>query len=1613
MQQKYQGATPHFVKKVTSHGLTRVAKADVDAYKVFVNQVLSFYQEDEIAKYRPEDVAAVIQHSFEFIKTRNIKSSFQIRVFNPDADTDGYETPHTVVEILSNDQAFLVDSVTEAITRVGLKIYHLSHPLLDAGRDKKGKLTALAPMSKQTDRMAAESFMHIQISHLVSKKACDRIQRVVSEVLEAARYAYEDWHPIELRLGAAMSELLTSIEQYTRKQKAENQQDLLEQAEEIQAFLEWLRQDHFVFLGYHEFERTDTKAGFREVKDAALGIFKQGPQLLDNEVLATACTKATCNVSGFRFLELTKTSRKSLVHRPVHMDHITIRKIDENGKVTGEHCFLGLFTSIVYYRSVRDIPIIRKKLDYIRERSGFAVGGHSGKALGAVLEDYPRDELFQASEEDIFHSAMGIVALSVRPKIRLFIREDELRRFLSCIIMVPRDVMNTQLRERIEKILADAFGGTISNHYLQITEKHLARLQIIIKVGPKGVPAYDIENIQDEIARVARRWNDDFRAELEHRVGEEKAETIFEEYKNAFSVSYTNRFSAKDAYYDILKINEVITQNRIAFDIYEPEENVDSTLHFKVYSPDEQIELSRIMPILDNMGLRVIDEHTYHVQPASFDRSIWVHRFRFNLDARVDLALKDIKVNFETAISRVWEGKNYSDRLNALILFGGLHWREVVLVRAYMRYLQKAAFAYSQEFIQEALGKHPGLVKLLLELFYVRFEPSLKKKRQDEQKKIVSRIEQLLAKVPNLAEDRVVRTMMEVILATLRTNFYQKDEHGNSKDYLSFKLRSNDISILPQPRPYAEIYVFSPRMEGIHLRGGKVARGGLRWSDRIEDFRTEVLGLMKAQMTKNSVIIPVGSKGGFVVKKPPKTGGREAFLEEGVECYKTFLRGLLDLTDNMVGDKTVPPADMVAHDDPDPYLVVAADKGTATFSDIANGVAREYGFWLDDAFASGGSAGYDHKKMGITARGAWISVAHHFNKIGRDVDRDDFTVVGIGDMAGDVFGNGMLLSEHIALIGAFNHMHIFLDPNPDVAASYKERQRLFALPRSSWEDYNSKLISSGGGIFERSAKSIKLSKEIKKRLGTHRDVVTPDECIRLLLKSPVDLLWNGGIGTYVKSSLESHDDVGDKANDVVRINGRELRAKIVGEGGNLGLTQLGRIEYAMNGGMVNTDAIDNSAGVDCSDHEVNIKIALGQMVRRKKLTEKNRNHFLEEMTDEVAGLVLRDNRLQNQALSISGVSLSEIDLRFMRDLEERGRLDRAVEFLPSEEDLVRRRSEGGNLTRPEMSVLLAYAKLSLKEDILATSLPDDRYFEEDLQEYFPVPMRQKYKNVISSHPLRREIIATQIANSIMNRLSPTLFFRLAEDTGRTSESVARAYTIVRDVFGLRSMWEEIEVLSAPVDIQTRFSLLLEVQHLAERACLWFLHHYHKPLEIKKVSNDFAGGIAEVQKVLPKLLPPLAKKDFDNRLVVYTQQSVPEELAKRLASASVMVSGCDIVEVARQTALPAEDVGRAYFEVGERLHLSWLRSVLESMPKHSYWKNLSVQTMVDEFYSRQKRLTSKILADAKTVKTAVSSWIKDHEERLERFDQFVEDLRAQEEHDISMIVVALRKVEELG
>ncbi|MFN7085972.1 MAG: NAD-glutamate dehydrogenase [Burkholderiales bacterium] len=1587
---------------------TRLANARREQAERFVVQYYAQVDPEDLAERSAADLYGAALSHLGFARKRQAGRP-RIRAINPALDEHGWQSPHTVIEIVNDDMPFLVDSVTMAVNRRGLTLHLLIHPIVRVTRNADGELLAL--LEPGASEGMPESFMHVEIDRLAEAADREALCADLAAALADVRAAVEDWHEMQARLGGVIAEIEHSAPPLAPADIAE-----------AVAFLRWLGDNHYTFIGYrcHELVTTESGEALRVVPGSGLGVLRAARPAERSASFAALPSAVRALAREPLLLIVTKSNSRSSVHRPGYLDYVGVQRFDARGAVCGEHRFLGLFTSTAYMASPEDIPLLRRKVAAVIARAGLAPASHAGKALHNVLATYPRDELFQISIDELLQTALRILQLGERQRFRLFMRRDRYQRFVSCLIYVPRENYNTEVRLRWQQILTEALHGTSTEYSVFVSESVLTRVLITVRTQPGSVPEYDEKELEARLAAAARRWQDDLNAALAAAVGEARGSRLFRTYGAAFPAGYREDQAARNAVADIEMMTRLDAENPVAMALYQPLEAAPGIVRFKLFHVGSAVPLSDALPMLEHMGLRVLDERPYEIVPAAGE-AVWLHDFGLQPVDGSEIDVDAVQAVFVEAFGRLYRGEIENDDLNRLVLAARLAADEVVVLRAYGKYLRQTGFALPQQFVEATLARHAPLARMLVRLFELRLHPDAyddAAAAREEQA-----IGQALERVENLNEDRVLRQFLALILATLRTNRWRRDAAGRPRSFLSFKFDPARIPGLPEPRPMFEIFVYSPRFEGVHLRGGKVARGGLRWSDRPEDFRTEILGLLKAQMVKNAVIVPVGSKGGFVLKRASAPGERDALLMEGIACYQDFLRGLLDLTDNLVAAAVMPPPQVRRLDADDPYLVVAADKGTTSFSDHANAIAQEYGFWLGDAFASGGSAGYDHKKMGITARGAWEAVKRHFREIGIDAQTTDFTVVGIGDMSGDVFGNGMLLSRHIKLVAAFDHRHVFLDPDPDPQASFRERARLFALPRSSWADYDARLISQGGGVFARSAKSIAISSEAARVLGIEPGALTPNELIAAILRAPVDLLYNGGIGTYVKATAESHAEVGDRANDGVRVNGAELRCKVVVEGGNLGLTQRGRIEYALagcggKGGRINTDAIDNSAGVGTSDQEVNIKILLGLVMAEGELTEKQRNRLLAEMTDDVAAHVLRDNYFQTQSLSIArrmGVRLLDAQARFIRFLERAGRLNRALEFLPGEEEIAERKARKIGLTAPELAVLLAYSKIWLHEELLASGLPDDPWVATALERYFPAALRGRYAAYLPRHPLRREIVSTHVVNSMVNRVGATFVHSQMEASGARAHEVVRAYLLQREIFGFVPIWREIEALDDRVAERVQADMLIESGRLAVRATTWFLRSRYHAADMAATITHFAPCVGTLHAALPQLLGGEAAAALERRAAAYVAEGVPEALARRIAAGETLFAALDIADLATASARAVDTVAGVYFGIAAALELPWLRERIGMLAADGHWQALSKQAMRDDLAALQRALAGEVLAGGGTdaaPAALLAAWQRQKTAQIERVMRLLGELRAVAAPDQAMLAVALRELRNL-
>jgi glutamate dehydrogenase len=1528
-----------------------------------------------------------------------------VRIRNPDPKSDGWSRPLTVVEAVTDDMPFLVDSLTMVLNDCGLSIHLMVHPVLHVHRDTPGRLTGV---SEDGVKAHAESWQRIEVDQVVDAARLAEIRTRIMTVLDDVRVAVADWPQMRARANEIAAELRDGLPGLPRSDSVE-----------ASDFIEWLADNHFTFLGYREYRlsRGRTQDRLIALPATGLGLLRTGgkrprprPTVLTGEIRRRAREPS--------ILVVTKANTVSTVHRATYLDYIGVKTFDDDGEVTGERRFVGLFTSSTYSAKPREIPLLKEKVQRVVDLIGVSPVSHDGKALMHVLETYPRDELFQASVPDLVRISRGVVNLYERRRVRVFLRRDPYRRFFSCLIYVPRDRYNTQARARIEAILRDELSGTALETQVQISESTLARLYTLVRTAPDREVNPDADHIEQRITETLRTWSDRLRDELLARLPPDVGPSVAARYASAFPAAYQEDVSAADAITDIEELRKLPAQPPALGLQLRRGDAARKVLRLRLYRRGDPLAMSDLLPMLENFDLRVQNERPYRI--ASDDGTgLWIQDLEVTHAGGQALDPAAVGARFEEAFFAVRNGRAESDGFNRLVLAAGLDWRQAMVLRAVCRYLLQTGLPFSQRYMETVLSNHPAVAQRLSRLFESRFDPAIAPAARNARIRTLGReIDEALEQVTGRDDDRILRAFRSVIAATLRTNHYQRDSAGERKPYLAIKLEPRSIPELPKPRPMFEIWLYSPRVEAVHMRMGMVARGGLRWSDRREDFRTEVLGLMKAQNVKNTVIVPVGAKGGFVPKQLPPSG-REEIQREGTECYRIFIRALLDVTDNVVDGKVVPPAGVVRYDSDDPYLVVAADKGTATFSDTANALSAEYGFWLGDAFASGGSAGYDHKKMGITARGAWECVKRHFREVGIDTQAQDFTVAGIGDMAGDVFGNGMLLSRHIRLQAAFNHQHIFLDPDPDTARSFRERERLFRLPRSSWVDYDRRTISKGGGVYPRDAKQIALSAQARALLGIDTAQASPPEIIRAILKLPVDLLWNGGIGTYVKASREAHSTIGDRANDAVRVDGRELRCRVVGEGGNLGLSQLGRIEYALNGGRMNTDFVDNSGGVDCSDHEVNIKILLDVAQRRRKLGRAARDRMLAEMTEDVAALVLRDNYLQSLAISLQEAQAADRlgeHAHLIRSLELDGTLDRALEYLPVAEEIEDRRGAGRGLTRPELAMVLAYAKIALNNQLVQSDVPEDPYLSRELDRYFPERLTRRYSELLREHRLRREIIATSTTNSIVNRMGPNFVARTQQDTGTDAATVARAYTVAREAFEVRELWRAIEQLDNRVPATVQYAMVQDTVALLRQVSYWLIQRHRRDLGIEAQVGRLRPGIRELSRAVPGWLGELQRSTFEARAAELIRSGVPPDLARAVASTYALQCAPDIVELAAARRMSIESAARAYNGVGAEFGLDWLRERIEALDTEGHWHAVARGGLREGLYESHRRLAQRVLAESRERDpvAAVRQWTRTRAAEATHARGVVNDIRSQQTAiDFASISVALQAVRRLA
>lgn len=1602
------------INKLVRFAQQNSPKKQKELFEKFLRRYYHNFPLDELKSRSTAELLAIATQHWELINQRKRHQPL-LTAFNPSIEKHGWKSPHSFVQIVTDDMPFIVDSIRMELTRLGFTTFvFINVAGVEVERKANGEIKIFNPLTtEQTSTQNIEAYLSLEISCEADKNKLKGLLAALQNVLKDIQLAVVDWRKMQDQMREGIDEL----------QRLPNEVFAVEEKDETYAFLQWLL-EYFTFLGHREYvvQGEGKRKALVLVKDSGLGVLRDSAHSKTKRYYAELPPQVQDFMASKQVLWITKTNTRSTVHRPTYTDCIGFQRYNAQGELIGERRFVGLFTSDAYDSDPSRIPFLRKKVSTILSRSGLSLNGYGSKRLLHILKTLPRDDLMQASVDELYDLASGIADIQERPVVRLFVRPDMFNRFVSCLVYVPRDNFHTDLRIQMQAILMEAFGGTEAQATPTYSESLLACVHYVIRIDQHVPLNVDIEALEERLQAAAQSWKDRLRECIISRYAEDLGGRYFERYRKAFSEGYKEQYAPEIAAEDITYIEKLGPTHDLEMQLYHDNTGPAGQLRLRLFQAYQPIPLSDALPMLENMGLRALKERGYRVNLPSGGMA-WISDFVLEFGLQSEMAMDIDSDAFKSSFDKIWHQAGEDDAFNSLMLSAGLDWRQINVLRAYARHMRQTGFNLSERYIQETLIKHADVVQEIVRLFECRFNPELSKNREQKLQRIESRLLDMLENIVVLDEDRILRRYYQTIKATMRTNYYQLAQ-GKPKEYLAFKFESRLIPDIPQPAPLYEAFIYSPRVEGVHLRYERVSRGGIRWSDRREDFRTEVLGLMKAQQVKNAVIVPGGAKGGFVPKQLPEQGARDDIQLEAIGCYQNFINGLLDVTDNLVNNKIVSPANTVRHDDDDPYLVVAADKGTATFSDIANRIASDRNFWLDDAFASGGSAGYDHKKMGITARGAWESVKHHFAAMEMDVDKDPFTVVGIGDMAGDVFGNGMLLSDKIKLVAAFNHLHIFIDPSPNMAKSYKERKRLFETPGSSWADYKRALISRGGGIFARSQKWIKITPQMQALFGISADRLSPNDLIHALLKAKVDLLWNGGIGTYIKASSESHADAGDRANDNLRVNGDELGARVFGEGGNLGATQLGRIEYALSGGRVNTDFIDNSAGVDCSDHEVNIKILLNDVMKAHDMTIQQRNQLLAKMTGNVGELVLENNKKQNLAITLASIQLPRglhLYERFMQVNSLLGNIDRRLEFLPDAKLLHHRQDDGKSLTRPELSVLVSYSKIILKAEILETNLPEDKAFAEYVLPVFPSVLQKRYAKEINRHFLKREIIATQLSNQLVNELGLVFVQQLKDELKATTREIACAYVASRHIFRISSLQADLARYQAALPNAVHNNIQVLIQILHRRACRWLVRTYRGSLDVAQVNKNFSHAIDQLLPTVAKLVTGTDLQAYESLLAELTQYDLPSKVAQQFASLEIAYPIMNVIQAGLENKVDPQQLSTTYFILADKLSLIWLRRTITEHHAESHMHMLSRAMQKTELDKQQQRLTTLVHQFIKSNKKLgtlkpgqqVDAWIEHHQSSIDNWLSTLKEVELSGIMDFTVFSVLIGDLAELG
>ncbi|MFT7491879.1 MAG: glutamate dehydrogenase [Pseudohongiellaceae bacterium] len=1587
-----------FVEQLHKIIRAKLTQSVASSVQLFAIEFFNQYPLSDIENRTREDVFGMVNEAYNFIKTFHHRAS--IRVFNPTMEGNQWQCSRSIIMVHCKNTPFLMDSVRMALTNHGLEVRAVKSTPLAISRDKTGGLVSIHSFEQAKAKDIKEALLYFEVNRQADEKEFKAIASTIRATLGDIKLVTSGYS----KTLAAVRTIRKSLGGF----KKTHSKTAIHEAEQ---FLSWLTTNNFAFLGYAytSLKRDASKKYVATIDRSSISGILKDEKLIASVIKRQDLTKG----SQKRLIAFSKLPIRSTVHRYAYTDQIKIKDYDENGNLVGKHHIVGLYTSAAYRASVFEVPVIRTKIERLYTSINTELNSYNGRVIRQVLETYPRDELFQSNGQRLTESILRISQINERLKVRLFMRADTTNTFVNAMVYVPREVFSSRLRENIVNLLSAAVSAESHEFSMYYSESVLCRLYVTFLIGDKHNTQWDTAALELQIKALAHTWTSSLAEGLQARFGEDKGAEYAKRFASSFPASYQDSFKVDQALQDIHVIDSLNDGQTLALNLCPLSDASSHRVHFKMLSLDVPLVLSDVIPVLEKMNLKVIGEHPYKL--CVDDKHIWLHDFE--LDSELLLTCTDfgkLKERFEDTFNHVWMNDADNDRFNGLVLSANIDWREVVVLRAYASYMKQTLFPISQDAIKQTLLAYPEITRQLVTLFHTHFDPQLESHNTHElTAAIVARLED----VSNLNDDRILRRFLDFINGTLRTNFYQRID-GKPKAYVSFKFNPREIADIPEPRPKYEIFVYSPRVEGVHLRGGKVARGGLRWSERNEDFRTEVLGLVKAQQVKNAVIVPNGAKGGFIAKQASMQNGRDSFIKEGIACYQIFIRGLLDITDNLVKGKVIPPLNVVRLDDDDPYLVVAADKGTATFSDIANEISFEYKHWLGDAFASGGSQGYDHKGMGITARGAWVSVQRHFKEQNVNVQEQNFSVIGIGDMAGDVFGNGMLMSKHICLTAAFNHLHIFIDPTPDAEKSFVERERLFNSPGTNWEDYNKKLISKGGGIFSRNAKSIAINKDMKLCFDITADKLTPVDLIHALLKAPVDLIWNGGIGTYVKSCTESHADVGDKANDGLRVNGADLRCKVFGEGGNLGASQLGRIEFALRGGFCNTDFIDNSAGVDCSDHEVNIKILLNESVVKGELTPAQRNRQLVAMTDTVAEMVLNNNYYQTQSISLAekeGLARNNEYRRLINSLESSGRLSRKLEFIPSDDELVERVAGGQSLTRPELAVLNCYVKSQLKEELAVDAVANNEYLSSWVEKAFPKQLLKKYKSEIHSHILRKEIIATQLANDMVDNMGITFFQRIVESTGESAANIAIAYVAARDIFRFDEFQNSVEALDYKVSADDQLQLLISMMRRVRRGTRWFLRNRRDRLNLTKDVPLYAKHVISVIKETPRVLNATERQAWSDKCARFEQLGLKNDWASLMAMPSFLFSGLGVADAVVEDSTSVASSVEMHHLLGDKLGLYWFAIAVSNVKVDNHWQAKARESFIDDIDKVLRVMSVSLLSLAGKkypLEEALQLWMQEHTSVVSRWRTMATELESNVANDFAIFSVAMGELKDL-